>query len=365
MMTFRLGEVALAPLRRGRIYVCGITPYDTTHIGHASTFVWTDTVARVMEHCGIDVEVCRNITDVDDDLVEEARRRDLGWQALATQQTFQFEDDMRKLRVRRPAFEPQSREYITDVVFMTRALLDRDAAYEREGSVYFRGSLVDRGDIGPDAALDLYRARGGKVDDPLKDDPFDSAVWQVSAEGEPSWPSPWGPGRPGWHIECAAMATSILGLAVDVHAGGEDLRFPHHAYESAMAEAATGVRPFARAWMHVGTVNYNGAKVAKSTGNLVFVMDLLQNWHPEAVRLLILDRDWQQGWDFSEAALDGAASRLERIWSAAARPGANEAASDAAMKSLVEGLDVSAALDTAEDAGGATARLVGQLLGLL
>lgn len=364
-MTFRLGDAALAPLRRGRIYVCGITPYDTTHIGHASTFVWTDTVARVMEHCGIDVEVCRNITDVDDELVEEARRRDIGWQALATQQTFQFEDDMRKLRVRRPAFEPQSRDYVTDVLFMTRALLDGGAAYEREGSVYFRGSLVDRGQLEEAEALAIYGDRGGKVDDPRKDDPFDSAVWQLSAEDEPSWPSPWGPGRPGWHIECAAMATSILGLALDVHAGGEDLRFPHHAYESAIAEAATGVKPFSRAWMHVGTVNYNGAKVAKSTGNLVFVMDLLENWHPEAIRLLILDRDWQQSWDFTESGLEDAAARLERIWSAAARPGHDEAASDAALRALVEGLDVGTALDVAEEAGGATTRLVGQLLGLL
>ena len=364
-MKFRLGGTTLAPLRRGRIYVCGITPYDTTHIGHASTFVWTDTVARVMEHCGVDVEVCRNITDVDDELVEEARRRDIGWQALATQQTFQFEDDMRKLRVRRPAFEPQSREYITDVLFMTRALLDRGAAYEREGSVYLKGSLVDRGELSDAEALEIYGRRGGKVDDPLKDDPFDSAVWQMSGDDEPSWPSPWGPGRPGWHIECAAMATSILGLAVDVHAGGEDLRFPHHAYETAIAEAATGVAPFSRAWMHVGTVNYKGAKVAKSTGNLVFVMDLLENWHPEAIRMLILDRDWDSSWEFSEAALDGAAARLESIWSAAARPGGDEAASDAALRALVEGLDVSRALDVAEESGGATTRLVGKLLGLL
>jgi cysteinyl-tRNA synthetase len=365
MMTFRLGDTALTPLRRGRIYVCGITPYDTTHIGHAATFVWTDTVARVMEHCGIDVEVCRNITDVDDELVEEARRRDIGWQALATQQTFQFEDDMRRLRVRRPAFEPQSREYITDVLFLTRALLDHGAAYERDGSVYFRGSLVDRGGLTDAAALDLYESRGGKPDDANKDDPFDSAVWQASAEGEPMWQSPWGAGRPGWHIECAAMATSILGLALDVHAGGEDLRFPHHAYETAIAEAATGVRPFARAWMHVGTVNYNGAKVAKSTGNLVFVVDLLQRWQPEAVRMLILDRDWSQSWDFTEAGLDAAVGRLERLWAAAARPGNSEAASDEALRSLVEGLDVSRALDIAEEAGGSTTRLIGQLLGLV
>ncbi len=166
--------------------MCGITPYDTTHIGHAATFVWVDVLARVLEHVGIEPQVVRNITDIDDELLREAAARGTSWQALATQQTFQFEDDMRKLRVQRPTFEPASRDYVTDVIFLARALLDRGAAYERDGSVFFRvGDRVDAwaasSGLSRDAALAVYDARGGRADDPAKDDPFDAAIWQTSA----------------------------------------------------------------------------------------------------------------------------------------------------------------------------------------
>ncbi len=365
-MIFRLGHQPLPCLARSRIYVCGITPYDTTHLGHAATFVWVDTLARVLEHLGISVQLCRNVTDVDDDILAEAARRGVPWHALATQQTYQFEDDMRKLRVRRPSFEPLSREYVTEVIFLARALLDREVAYVREGNVYFRGTDVpDRGLLERDEAIRLLAERGGHPDDPLKDDPLDTVVWQRSTEGEPSWHSPWGDGRPGWHSECAAMATAVLGLAIDVHAGGEDLAFPHHVYEAALVEHATGVRPFVRSWMHVGTVTLGGEKIAKSTGNLVFVQDLLERWTPEAIRLLLVDRDWRSSWDFTEPALDEAAARLERLWSRATTPGEDVAASEALLRTLSEGLDVPGALAVAEEAGGGTARLAGKLLGIL
>lgn len=346
--------------------MCGITPYDTTHVGHAATFVWVDALARVLAHVGIEPEVVRNITDVDDELLREAAQRGTTWSALATQQTFQFEDDMRKLRVQRPAFEPASRDYVTDVVFLARALLDRGVAYEREGSVYFRaGELWQRSGLAPDEALRVYGERGGRTDDPAKDDPADAAIWQRSAEGEPSWESPWGRGRPGWHAECAAMATAICGLAVDVHAGGADLAYPHHTYEQAIVEAATGVTPFARRWMHVGTVTKGGQKVAKSTGNLVFVMDLLQRWAPQALRLHLLDRPWSRSWDFDEADLDASAARLESLWSAGSRPGGAEAAVTAALEALMDDLDVPRALDIAIDEGGEAARTVAKVLALL
>jgi cysteinyl-tRNA synthetase len=362
----RLGDTVIPPLRRLRLYVCGVTPYDTTHIGHASTFVWIDTLARTLEHVGIAVEVARNVTDVDDSLLAEARRRGVGWRALATQQTYQFEDDMRKLRVGRPAFEPQSREYVTEVIFLARALIDRGVAYEREGSVYFRGvDVAARAGIDEDEAIRLVGERGGHPDDPNKDHPLDSAVWQRSAEDEPSWSSPWSDGRPGWHAECVAMSTAVLGLALDVHAGGEDLKFPHHAYEAAMAEAATGVIPFARAWMHVGTVRLDGHKVAKSTGNLVFVLDLLQRWPGEAIRLHLLDRPWNEGWDFVEADLEASAARLEELWSAGGDPATNEAAEQEVCRLLVDGLQTSPALDLAIAEGGSAARLARQLLGLI
>lgn len=346
--------------------MCGITPYDTTHIGHAATFVWVDVLARVLSHVGIEPEVVRNITDVDDDLLREAAARGTTWSALATQQTFQFEDDMNKLRVQRPAFEPASRDYIIDVVFLARALLDRGEAYERDGSVYYRaGHLWQASGLSEARALEVYGERGGRTDDPAKDDPFDAAIWQRSAEGEPAWGSPWGPGRPGWHAECTAMATTVLGLSIDVHAGGEDLAYPHHTYESAIAEAATGVTPFARSWMHVGTVTHQGRKVAKSTGNLVLVTDLLQRWAPQALRLHLLDRPWSEPWDFAESDLDASSGRLEALWSATATPGGTDAEVRAALEALMADLDVGRALDIAIDSGGEAARTVAKVLALL
>ncbi len=366
-MLLRLNDAPHPSLRRARIYVCGITPYDTTHIGHAATFVWVDALARVLEHVGIEVQLVRNITDVDDELLREAAVRGESWRSLATQQTFQFEDDMRKLRVHRPSFEPASRDYVPDVVFLARALLDRGRAYESDGSVYFSaGDLWQASGMDRDEALAVLAARGGRIDDPAKRDPFDSAIWQRSdaAAGEPAWESPWGPGRPGWHAECAAMSTSILGMAVDVHAGGADLAWPHHAYEEAIVEAATGVAPFVRSWMHVGTVTKDGEKVAKSTGNLVFVMDLLQRWSAQALRLHVLDRPWSQPWDFVEADLAGANERLEALWSAGGTAGGSPAAVDEALGALMDDLDVSRALDVAIDAKGEAARTVAKVLAL-
>ncbi|MCU0267621.1 MAG: cysteine--tRNA ligase [Acidimicrobiales bacterium] len=365
-MIFTLGGVPLPVLARARVYVCGITPYDTTHVGHAATFVWVDTLARVLEHVGIEVQVCRNVTDVDDDLVAAARQRGLSWHALATQQTFRFEEDMRKLKVRRPTFEPMSREYVTDVIFLARALLDRGVAYERGGTVWFRGAGVAEGvGLTPEEVQALLVASGGEPADRQVEHPADVAVWRRSVAGEPAWSSPWGDGRPGWHAECAAMATSVLGLGIDVQAGGHDLAFPHHAYSSAMAEAAIGAAPFARAHMHVGTVRYRGAKVAKSTGNLVFVDDLLQAWPGEVVRLYLLDRPWSQGWDFDEDALGFAATRLEDLLSRAGGLVEDEAATAAALAALAHDLDVPRALRIAEEAGGGTLRTIGKLLGVL
>lgn len=365
-MLLRLGSTPLPALSRARIYVCGITPYDTTHIGHAATFVWVDALSRVLEHVGIEPQVVRNITDVDDELIRAAADQGTTWQALSTQQTFQFEDDMRKLRVQRPAYEPASRDYVTDVIFLARALLDRGVAYEREGSVYFRaGDLWTTSGLSESEAQRVYGERGGRIDDPAKDSPFDAAIWQRSLDGEPAWESPWGPGRPGWHSECAAMSTSLLGLAVDVHAGGADLAYPHHAYEEAIVEAATGVTPFVRSWMHVGTVTRGGEKVAKSTGNLVFVMDLLQRWAPQAIRLHLLDRPWHETWDFDEADLKGAESKLEDLWSATGTPGGSDAAVHAALEALMDDLDVPRALGIALDEGGEAARTVAKILALL
>ncbi|MDP1805861.1 MAG: cysteine--tRNA ligase, partial [Acidimicrobiales bacterium] len=270
------------------------------------------------------------------------------------------------LRVGQPTFEPQAHVYVNEVVALADALLGAGVAYEREGAVYQRGAAVaERAGLDRDAALALLAEHGGVADDPLKDDPLDAPVWQRSAEDEPTWPSPWGPGRPGWHSECAAMALATLGSGIDIHGGGADLAFPHHAFEAAQAEDATGVRPFARSWLHAGTVTVGGKKMAKSTGNLVLVHDLFDdNWPPGAIRLLLIDRPWAESWDYSEEALSAAAARLDRLWSRAGTPAADDVSEKSAIDALLDGLDVPKALDIAEEAGGHTLRSVGALLGL-
>ena len=218
------------------------------------------------------------------------------------------------------------------------------------------------GGLPRDQALALSADYGDEPDDPRKDDPFDVPVWRPSDEHDPAWPSPWGWGRPGWHAECAAMAISMLGTGIDVLIGGDDLTFPHHAYQSAMVEAVSGARPFARRVVHVGTVHQDGAKMAKSTGNLTLVGDLLEHHAPAAVRMLLLDRAWAEPWEFHAADLDGAALRLDRLYAAAARATGSESGVAAVTARLLDDLDVPGALDVAEDEGGAVAR---QLLSTL
>ena len=360
----RLAGRALPIVGRARLYVCGITPYDTTHLGHAATFVWTDVVARLFRHLGADVDVCRNITDVDDDLLAQARQEDIPWRSLATQQTYRFEDDMRALGITHPTFEPQSHNYVAEVIQLAAALLDRGGAYEHDGGVWFSGDEVPRrACITADEAIELMSTQRYAPRHP--DRPLDVPVWQRSLPGEPAWPSPWGDGRPGWHAECAAMALATLGAGLDVHAGGKDLAYPHHAYETALAERATGVTPFARGWLHVGTVEQAGRKMAKSTGNLVFVHDLIRDWPPAAIRLAVLDRPWDADWEFEPRLLDDAAGRLDRLRSRAGRPGHDESAEAAALAALADELDVRTALAVAEAAGGAALASVGSLLGVL
>jgi cysteinyl-tRNA synthetase len=353
----RLGERELSFVGRARLYVCGVTPYDVTHLGHAATFVWVDVVDRLLRRLGVEVEVCRNVTDVDDVLFEAAQRAGTPYDSFAAVQQFHFDRDTAALGVRRPTHEPRAHAYVGQVVELASALLAAGAAYASGGGVYLHGKHVPgRAGLMRDEAVRLLAAHGGRNDDPLKADALDQAVWQPSAEGEPAWPSPWGPGRPGWHAECAAMALSLFGPALDLHAGGADLRFPHHAYEAAMAEAATGVAPFARSWLHVGTVRVAGEKMAKSTGNLVFVSDLVERSSGPAVRMLLLDRRYATPWDYDDAQLEAAAVRLDALHAAAGRPHGLESARTAVLEALLDDLDVSRAVDVAVEDGGPAAR---------
>jgi cysteinyl-tRNA synthetase len=363
----RIAGRSLPLVGKARIYVCGVTPYDVTHLGHAATYVWVDVVGRLLRHLGADVEVCRNVTDVDDVLLAAARRAGSPYDAFAAVQQFQFEQDMAALGVRRPSFEPRAHNFVRQVVALAAALVDSDHAYLRDGSVYFRGGALPASvGLTRDEALALSNEFHDEPDDPAKDDPFDVAVWRATEPGAPAWPSPWGEGRPGWHAECTAMALSTYGSSVDLHAGGADLRFPHHAYESAQAEAFTGVRPFARAWMHVGMVRNAGEKMAKSAGNLVLVSDVLTSHAPGALRLLLVRRRFTDSWNFQLADLDAVQAELESLFSVSARPakGSGLAAEDAVLAALRDDLDVPTALSIALDEGGPAARTLVEILRL-
>jgi cysteinyl-tRNA synthetase len=367
-----LGGTPLPLAGRARVYACGITPYDVTHLGHAATFVWVDTAARVLHAAGAEVILCRNVTDVDDVLLAAADRAGSPYDRFAAIQQFYFDRDMTALDVGQPAMQPRAHAYIGQVIALAGGLLARDAAYHSGGGVYFRGAgAVQRAGLEPAAARRLAAEFGDHPDDPAKEDPFDVAVWQPSHGEQPAWASPWGPGRPGWHAECAAMALHAFGPAIDVQAGGGDLAFPHHAYQAALAEAFTSVTPFARARLNAGVVRIGGAKMAKSAGNLVLVGDLLRDYPAAAIRLLILDRRLDEDWDYDRADLDKAAQRLERLHAASGRPegaagnAANGGGAVGAVKAaLADDLDVPAALAIAEESGGAAARALGPLLGL-
>lgn len=348
-----------------RIYACGVTPYDVTHLGHAATFVWVDAAVRVLRHAGVDTVLVRNVTDVDDVLTEAARRSGTPYDVFAAMHQYQFDHDMNALGVRRPDHEPRAHVYIPQVIALAQTLLSRGVAYERSGTVYFRGADVPaRAGLDVEAAQALCAQFGEQPEDPAKEHPLDVPVWRASSQDQPAWPSPWGAGRPGWHSECTAMALTLLGPGLDLHAGGAELAFPHHAYEAAQAESATGVTPFARAWLRVGTVCLAGEKMAKSTGNLVLVTDVLDRHRPAALRLAVLDRPWWTSWDFTEQLVVAAEDQLDGLHAAAGRPGASPAEEAEVVRALRDDLDVPTALRVATEAGGGAARTLVQVLGL-
>ncbi len=349
----------LPMLDRARIYACGITPYDVTHLGHAATFVWVDALSRTLRFLGVEPELCRNITDVDDVLDAAAQRASAPYDAFAAVRQFHFERDMAALSVRAPQHQPRARRYVEHVIRLASGLHATRAAYHR--------GLAAAGRAGVDQAeaLRLSAEYGGRPDDLAKDDPLDVAVWQAGEPGHPAWESPWGEGRPGWHAECAAMALSVFGVGVDIHAGGKDLRFPHHAYHAAMAEAFTGVSPYARAWLHVGTVTIEGTKMAQSAGYLVLLDDLLagqtRSGSPVDDPRPLLGR-WL-----------GLRSRSARCRGHAAGESVSRRRSHYLSPSGCRGrdspppgccdLNVPAALDLAIEAGGVPARIVATTLG--
>jgi L-cysteine:1D-myo-inositol 2-amino-2-deoxy-alpha-D-glucopyranoside ligase len=293
---------------KARIYVCGITPYDTTHAGHAFTFLTFDVLVRYLRHQGIDVTYVQNVTDIDDDVLRKAREVSMDWQELGTRETEKYRADLRNLNAVEFDHFVAATDHIGEIISMVEALVEKDLAYVVNGSVYYavdkdpefgKLSHLDRAEM-----LPIANERGNNPDDPNKGNPLDFVLWQAGADGEPTWTSPWGEGRPGWHIECSAMAMKYLGPQVDIHGGGYDLIFPHHECEIAQAEPVTGVEPFVRYWMHVAMVEYQGEKMSKSLGNLVLVDDVLKDYSPDALRLYLFTHHYRGRWEYRDNEME-------------------------------------------------------------
>lgn len=313
------------------MYVCGITPYDATHLGHAATYLAFDLVNRVWLDGGHSVHYVQNVTDIDDPLFERANRDGLDWRDLGARETQLFREDMTALRVLPPRDYVAATEAIDEVIELVEKMLASGAAYVLDDAqypdVYFRADATTQFgyESGYDRAtmLQLFGERGGDPDRVGKADELDALLWRAEREGEPSWPSPFGPGRPGWHVECAAISLSRIGPGLDVQGGGSDLIFPHHEFSAAHAESVTGERRFARHYVHAGMIGWDGHKMSKSRGNLVLVSGLrAQGVEPAAIRLGLLEGHYRSDRFWSDAVLEEAQARLQRWRSAVALPAA-------------------------------------------
>jgi L-cysteine:1D-myo-inositol 2-amino-2-deoxy-alpha-D-glucopyranoside ligase len=318
--TARRAVVPFEPPKMVRMYVCGITPYDSTHLGHAATYLTYDILIRRLEELGHDVRMVRNITDVDDSILPRARELGVPYLELAESEMARFRSDMAALDMRPPVAEPRATESVPRIIELVARLLESGHAYLTAGTAYFDVSSFERfgrlSHYSEEQMVRLARARGGNPEDPHRRAPLDFVLWQASLADEPAWRAPFGVGRPGWHIECSAMAMHEHGPTLDLHGGGTDLIFPHHECEIAQSEAITG-EPFVKHWLHSAMVNYEGEKMSKSLGNLVFVSDLLKQADPRAIRLALLRHHYRHGFEWYDTDLDEGTAMLHRLLAAA------------------------------------------------
>jgi L-cysteine:1D-myo-inositol 2-amino-2-deoxy-alpha-D-glucopyranoside ligase len=350
--TARQQVVPFEPGPRVTMYTCGITPYDAAHLGHAATYLTYDVLMRRLQDRGHETRCVRNVTDVDDDILRRSRELGVFYLDLAAEEMARFDADMQALGLLPVWSEPRATSAIPDILGFIGMVLDRGYAYRAGGAVYFSVSSYPRfgqvSHLGREEMLELAAERGGNPDDPHKRDPLDFVLWQPSAADEPSWESLWGPGRPGWHIECSALALRELGTTIDLHGGGTDLIFPHHECEAAQSEAATG-ELFVRHWMHTPMVRLDGEKMSKSLGNLVFVHDLLKEWEPAVIRLAVLGHHYRSDWDWRDKLMADAAKRLA-AWRDA---GAGVGGLEEVRAALDSDLDTPAALEALDRAAAA------------
>jgi len=333
------------------MYSCGITPYDAAHLGHASVYLYFDMLQRTLQDMGHETKCVRNVTDVDDDILRKARELGVHYLDLAAEEMARFDAEMGLLNLLPVYSEPRATSAISEILSLIGVALERGHAYQSGGSVYFDVATFGRfGEVSQcdrSKMLELAAEHGGKPEDPNKRNPLDFVLWQPSLPDEPAWESRWGPGRPGWHIECSALVLRELGETIDIHGGGRDLVFPHHECETAQSESVTG-QPFVRLWFHVGLVGLDGTKMSKSLGNLVFVGD----------RLALLAHHYRADWDWKTSEdMPAAAARLA-LWRSVQGSGDGSAGLDAARAALAEDLDTPGAL-AALDAEATAGRSVG------
>ena len=317
--TRRRGTFAFQPrARTATMYVCGVTPYDTTHLGHARTFLVFDVLARLLETRGQRVRYAQNVTDVDESILQRAAKDKVSWRDLGRREERAFLQDMRRLGWRKPDAMPHATREIPAMIELAERLKRRGHAYETPGGIYYDVSTFPRfGQLSrfstPKMRRILASQDDARLDDPSRRSPLDFALWRRVTDG-PTWPSPFGRGRPGWHLECSAMCDRHLGFPVDIHGGGSDLIYPHHECETAQSEAAHGMRTrFVGHWVHVGPMRLDGAKMSKSDGNMVFVRDALKNTSPQALRLYLLDVHYRRPFDHDEERLARARKRAAAL----------------------------------------------------
>ncbi len=297
------------------MYVCGVTPYDNSHIGHAMSYIVFDVIRRYLEFRGYKVRYVQNITDIDDKIINRAATEGVSARVLAQRFSNSFFSDMDALNVRRGGADtyPRATGEIDKIIEVIAGLIARDYAYPSAGSVYFRVRRVpDYGKLSH-RSLDSMKAGARIEPGEEKEDPMDFVLWKAAKPGEPSWASPWGEGRPGWHIECSAMSLKYLGEAIDIHGGGQDLIFPHHENEIAQSESYTGVKPFVRYWLHNGLLKLGGEKMSKSLGNLITIKAALSKYSADAIRVFVLSSHYRSPLTYSEAALEAAEKGVERL----------------------------------------------------
>ncbi len=285
-----------------KIYVCGITPYDTTHLGHAFTYLFFDVLVRYLQYKGYTVIYTQNVTDIDDDILKRAKKEKKDWRSLGGYWTNSFLEDLKNLHIQLPTYYVKATDSISYIIKMVIVLQKKGHAYEKDGNVYFDISTFRKygtlSGFTKSQMIVIANDRGANIYDPRKKNPLDFVLWQQSTLDEPFWESPWGNGRPGWHIECSAMIHQYLGKHIDIHGGGRDLVYPHHESEIAQSESYTNKSPFVKYWMHTAMLMYQGEKMSKSLGNLLMVSDLLKTYSADAIRLTLLSHHYRQPWEF-------------------------------------------------------------------